>query len=31
MKKKVAIGLMAVGVLGIALGCIFLVKEDTRK
>lgn len=31
MKKKVAIGLMAAGVLGIVLGCICLVKGDTRK
>ena len=31
MKKKVAIGLMTVGVLGIALGCVSLVKGDTRK
>lgn len=26
MKRKVAIGLMAVGVLGITLGCVCLVK-----
>ena len=31
MKKKVAIGLMVVGVLGITLGCVCLVKGDTRK
>ena len=31
MKRKVAIGLMAVGVLGIALGCVCLVKGGHLK
>ena len=31
MKKKVAIGLMTVGVLGIALGCVSLVKGGNKR
>ena len=31
MKRKVAIGLMAVGVLGITLGCVCLVKGGNKQ
>ena len=31
MKRKVAIGLMAVGVLGITIGCVCLVKGGNKR
>lgn len=31
MKRKVAIGLMAVGVIGITLGCVCLVKGGNNR